>query len=148
MMANDAQPLAVQEVDVAQQLLAQQRVRPHQPQLGVVERTRLLEDVVRDRDLADVVQEEAVLDARVAEQRGLDRLRQLDRVPLHPLRVGRGSRVLRLEHPGERGHGLLVRAPEQRLAAALDLQQAAQVVRVAEQLLPRGRRRGRFERPR
>src|SRR3712207_6956450 len=53
------------------------------------------QDVVRDPDLADVVEQEAVLDARVREQRRLDRARELDRVPLHPLRVGAGAEVLR-----------------------------------------------------
>src|SRR3712207_7278341 len=46
---------------------------------------RLLEDPVGDPDLADVVKQEAVFRARVVEELWIDRARQLERAPLHPL---------------------------------------------------------------
>ena len=140
------QPVAVQEVDVDEQLLAEHRVRPHQLLLGDVERAALLQHVIRDADLADVVEQEAVLDARIVEQRRLDRLRQLDRVALDPLRVRRGAEILRLERARERSHRLAVRPLQELPAAALDLEQATQVVRVQQQLLVGLRRHAGAER--
>ena len=122
-------------------------MRPHQLLLGDVERAALLQHVVGDADLADVVEQEAVLDARIVEERRLDRLRQLDRVALDALRVRGGAEVLRLERAGERGHRLAVGPLQELPAAALDLEQAAQVVRVQQQLLVRLRRRAGAERP-
>ena len=145
--ADDAQPVAVQEVDVPEQLLSEHRVRAHQPQLRVVQRPALLEDVVRDPDLAHVVEQEPVLDARVHQELWLDRLRELDRVALYSLRVEAGAEVLGLERARERGDGLPVRPLQELLPAALDLEQAAQVVRVQQQLLVPGRGSRGPERP-
>ena len=117
-------------------------MRPHQPLLRVVERAALLQHVIGDADLADVVEEEAVLHARVVEQRRLDRFRQHDRVALHPLRMGRGAEVLRLERARECSHRLPVRPLQELLPAALDLEQPAQVVRIQQQLLVGRARRG------
>ena len=121
-------------------------MRPHQLLLGDVERAALLQHVIRDADLADVVEQEAVLHARIVEQRRLDRLRQLDRVALDPLRVRRGAEILRLERAGERSHRLAVRPLQELPATALDLEQTAQIVRVQQQLLVRFRRHAGAER--
>ncbi len=50
-----------QAADAVEHLLALDRVRLHQGPLGVVERAGLVDDRVRDVDLADVVQERAEL---------------------------------------------------------------------------------------
>ena len=55
-------------------------VRPHHAPLLPRQRARLLEDRVGDPDLADVVEQEAVLEARVVEQRGSSCARELGRV--------------------------------------------------------------------
>ena len=134
--ADDAEALALQERHAAEHLLAQERVRPHQPGLAVVQGPRLLEDAVGDPDLADVVEQEAVLGARVVDEVGAHRPRQLERVALHPLRVRARARVLGLERARERRDGLLVGVLEQDALAALDLEQVPEVAGVEEELLP------------
>ena len=111
------------------------RVRLDQAPLGDRERRGLLQDAVGDPDLADVVEQEAVLDARVVQQLGRAHRRELDRVALHALRVRARARVLRLERARERGDGVVVGGVEQRALLALDLEQVAKVARVEEQLL-------------
>jgi hypothetical protein len=58
--ADDAEPLALQERDTAEHLLAEEGVGPHQAGLALVQRAGLLENAVGNPDLADVVEEEAV----------------------------------------------------------------------------------------
>ena len=122
-------------------------MRPHEPRLPLVQRPGLLEDAVGDPDLADVVEEEAVLGARVVDQVRADLAGQLERVALDALGVGPRARVLRLERARQRGDGLLVGVLQQRPLTPLDLKQVAEVARVEEELLlvslPLGRERRR-----
>ncbi len=62
-----------------------------------VQRALLEQDLVRDPDLAHVVEQESVLDAFVFEKRRLEPAGELDRVALHALRVRAGAGVLRFE---------------------------------------------------
>src|SRR5206468_10035708 len=105
----------------------------HAPLLGC-ERSRLLEDAVGDPDLADVVEYETVLDADVVRERGLDSAREIERIALHTVRVGARSDVLGLECLRERADrgtvGLLHELP----LRPFELDDAAQVARVEEQL--------------
>ena len=64
-----------------------------------------MQDPVGDPDLADVVEQEPVLDARVGEERRVDRPRECARIALHALRVRAGAEVLPLERARERGDG-------------------------------------------
>ena len=59
--ARPAPTLAEQPADAVEHLLALDRVRLHERPLLVVERAGLVDDRVRDRDLADVVQQRAEL---------------------------------------------------------------------------------------
>ena len=97
---HDLEPLPVQQRNAAQQLLPEHRVRLEQPALRRRQRPLLLQDLVRDPDLSDVVEQEAVLHALILEQRRLEAPGELDRVLLHPLRVLAGPDVLRLEGAG------------------------------------------------
>ena len=145
-VAHDLQALALEQGDAAQKLLAEDRVGLKQTALRGRELAALLEDAVRDPDLADVVEQEAVLDALVLEQRGIEPRGELHRVALHSLGVRARVDVLRLERAGERRHCLAVGALDDRALAAFDLQQAAEVLRVQDQLLL-GRAGRRAERP-
>ena len=73
-------PEPVEDLDVGEHLLAEQGVRLHQPALRRRQRPGLLQDVVGNPDLADVVEEEAVLDARVVDQQRVDRGGEQERV--------------------------------------------------------------------
>ena len=150
MRADDLEPRAAQERDAAQELLAEHGVRLHQPALGRGQRPGLLQDPVRDPDLADVVEHEAVGDAFVLADLGCGDLRELDRVAAHALRVLAGPVILRLERAGERGHRLVVGVLEQPPVAALELEQVAEIAGVEQQLLVRlslagGPERGRVQ---
>ena len=103
-VAHDELGLA-EEVDVAQDLPADDRVALHQRALGLVERLGLEEDRVGDRDLADVVQQEAELDLRVVGQRQRRRARDLQAVGGDALGVLARVGVARLDGVGERAHG-------------------------------------------
>ena len=94
-----------------------------------------MQDSVGDPDLADVVEQEPVLEAGVVEQLRAVDLRELEGVADDPLGVLAGADVLGLERACESGHGLLVGGLDQRPLDALDLEQPAQVLRVEEQLL-------------
>ncbi len=72
MGADDSKPFSSQQGHVGEHPLAHQRVCLHQPPLVRIERPRLAKYAVRNPDLADVVEEEPVLRARVAEQFGRD----------------------------------------------------------------------------
>ena len=78
-------PSSLEERDAAEHLLAEHRVRLHQALLALVERLGLAQDVVGDADLAHVVEQEAVLRARVLQQARRDLAGELDRIALHPL---------------------------------------------------------------
>ena len=70
-----------------QDLDADRGMQLDQPTLGVIQRPELVEDLVGDADLADVVQEKPVLEARIVEQARLDHLGERDRVVLNALRM-------------------------------------------------------------
>ena len=125
--ADDPQPQALEEGDPAEHLLAEQRVRPHRAPLPIVERAGLLEDAVRDPDLADVMEQEAVLGARILHQLGADRPGQLERVALHALGVGAGACVLGFEGARQSRDGFLVGVLDEEPLAALELEQVAQI---------------------
>ncbi len=133
--ANDAQPVAVEEGDTAEHLLAEDGVRLHEPPLGLAQGTGLLENLVWNPDLAHVVEEESVRGALVRGERRLDALGQGDRVALHPLRVCSRARVLCLERARERRHSLLVRLLDEEPLSPLDLEEVAEVAGVEDQLL-------------
>src|ERR671937_370382 len=99
------------------------------PTISATASSQLPEDRLWDADLADVVQEKAVLETRVVEERRLDRARELGGVATDALGVLRGTRVLRIERGRERGHGLSVRMLQQRALASLDLQESLQILR-------------------
>jgi hypothetical protein len=139
---HDLEPLPVQQRNAAQQLLPEHRVRLEQPALRRRQRALLQEDLVRDPDLPHVVEQEAVLDALILEQRRLQSPRELDCVLLNALRVQAGAHVLRLEGARQRAHRLAIGPLDERPLPALDLEQAPQILRVQDQLLLRraGRR--------
>ena len=83
------------------------------------------------------MEQESVLGARVVDQCRVDRFRQLQGVPLHPLRVGSRARVLGLESSRESGDRLVVGVFDEMALAALDLEQMSEIARVEEQLLLR-----------
>ena len=74
MAAHDLEAFTGEERNPLQQLGADERVPLHHPLLVGAQRARLVEDRVGDPDLAEVVEEEAVLEARVVEQARLDGL--------------------------------------------------------------------------
>ena len=100
-----------------------------------LERPGLPQHVVGDPDLADVVQQEAVLDALVVEQGGIDDLRELRRVLRHAVGVRAGAEVLGLERAGEGRDRLLVGRLDEEPLASLELEEAAQILGVEEELL-------------
>jgi hypothetical protein len=110
-------------------------VRLHPPPLRLGQRPGLEENAVGDPDLADIVEQESILGARVVDQHGVDRLRQLERVALHPLRVGSRARVLGLKRGRESSNRLVVGAFDQVALATLDLEQMPEIARVEQQLL-------------
>ena len=132
---DDPQALAPEERNTAEQLLPEHCVRLHQPRLGIVQRRRFLQDAVGDADLADVVEQEAVLHALVPGERGVDRPRQLHRVALNALRMRPRSRVLRLEGARKCCDGLPVGLLEQEPLATLELEELPEVARVEKKLL-------------
>ena len=138
--AHDVEPLSLQERHVAEDLRADRRVLLDLLPLGAGERAALLQDLVGDADLADVVEQEAVLEAGVVEQRGVDSLGERQRVVLDALGVLSGLRILRLERVRERGDGLAVGVLQRAALRPLDLDDPAEVARVDEQLLGVGLR--------
>jgi hypothetical protein len=133
--ADDLDRVVLEEGDAAEHLRAEHGVRLHQAPLLVGERPGLAEHFVRDRDLADVVQQEAVLQRGLVGEHGVDRVRQLRRVALHAARVGAGTRVLPLQRARERRDGLGVGRLEQSALPALELDQMPQVAGVEQELL-------------
>jgi hypothetical protein len=133
--ADDLEPGALQEGDATEHLLAEHGVRLHQRPLLRAQRSGLLEDVVRDPDLADVVEEEAVFGAGVFHELAPERAGELDGVVLDALRVNGCPAVLGLERRRERGHRLSVALREQQALAALDLEEVPEIARVELELL-------------
>ena len=117
-VADDLQALALQQRDAAEHLLAQHRVRLHQAPLARRSAGPACGGSSSGiADLADVVEQEAVLRCRCRRRaRGSHLAGELHRVALHALRVLAGAGVLRLERGGERADGLAVGALEQHAA--------------------------------
>src|SRR6266542_1527948 len=91
---NDVQAFALEQDDAGEDLGADRGVELDQTALVRVQRPRLVQDLIRDPDLADVVQQEAVLEALVVEQARVDDLGERDRVVLDTLCVEARARVL------------------------------------------------------
>ena len=106
-----------------------------QTALGIRQRPGLVQDPVRDPDLADVVEQEAELEARVVEQARVDELRERQRVMLDALRMAARARILRLECICKRRDRLAVRMLQQATLPAFHLDDPAQVTGIDEQLL-------------
>ena len=70
--------------------LAENRVVPHRLPLACRQRARFEQDRIRDADLAQIVQEEAVLQLRIVEQVAVDRPCKLECEPRDPLGVATG----------------------------------------------------------
>ena len=110
-------------------------VRLHQALLRDRQLPRLEQHLVGDADLPDVVQQVAVLRARVVEQAGRDHRGQLARVALNALRVRARAGVLRLERRGERTDRLAVRVLDEQPLPALELEHVPEVAGVEDELL-------------
>jgi hypothetical protein len=134
-VADDGESFTLEEGDVGEDACAQRGVRFDDLALARRERPGLLQDLVWDPDLADVVEQEAVLEAGVGEQLRRGRAGEFGRVARDAQGVGGGAGVFGLEGAGERAEclpgGLLERAS----LAALGLEQGAQVARVEQQLV-------------
>src|SRR5207245_11136857 len=87
---------------------------------------------VRNPKLPDVMEEEAVLEAGVVEQDGIQGSRELDRVAMDAQRVEAGHRILGLESVGKGGCGLAVRLLEESSLGASDPDEATQDAGVDE----------------
>ena len=96
--ARSADAVALQERDAREHLLAEDRVRLHQLPLAARQRARLLQDRVRDPDLADVVEQEAVL-----ERSGRPRRARVDaRASARARSAGRAASARRCRCPSTR----------------------------------------------
>src|SRR5205807_3194935 len=82
----------------------------------------------------DVVQEEAVLEAGIVEERRVDRLRQGQGVLLDALCMAARVRILGLERLGERNDRLSVRMLEETPLSPLRLDKPTEIARIDEQL--------------
>src|SRR5213076_3384880 len=127
--------------DVFEDLEADQRMQLHLRALVLVERGRLVQDRVRDSDLADVVEQKAMLETRVFEQARLEDRSQLERVALHSERVQPGRRMARLERVGERRRRLRVCLSQEPTLATLALEQPNEIARIHQDLARVLRRR-------
>src|SRR5262249_53539892 len=132
-MAHDELALA-EEVDVAQDLRADHRVLGDQRVLLFGELGGLEEDRVGNRDLADVVQQEAELDLRRLLEREPDGPRELHSVGRDALGMLPGIRIARLDGIRESPNGRSVGPPQLLRAGALLFEHFAQVSRVTLQL--------------
>ena len=133
--ADHLQAFAVQQRDVAEQLGADHRMLLHEKQLRRAERSFLVEDRVRHPDLADVVQQEAVLEARIVEQARFERLGQLERVAMNAQRMPPRRLVSHFERVRQGGNRLAVGVLQQPPLCPLDLSEPAEVAGVREQLV-------------
>ena len=138
MRPDDLDACVLEEVDAADHLRAEHGVRLHQPPLGLAQRARLQQDLVRHADLADVVQKEAVLQRGIGGELRVEHGRKLDGVALNPLRVLARARVLRAERRRERRDGFTVRALQQSALGSLELDEVAEVACVEDELLLAG----------
>src|SRR5436190_21249565 len=133
--ADHLQAFAVQQRDVAEQLGADHRMLLHEKQLRGAQRSFLVEDRVRHPDLADVVQQEAVLEARIVEQARFERLGQLERVAMNAQRMPPRRLVSHFERVRQGGNRLAVGVLQQPPLCPLDLSEPAEVTGVREQLV-------------
>src|SRR4051794_10492241 len=115
------------------QLLADQRMLAQHAALVRRERFALVEDLVWDSDFADVVQQEAVLEARALEQARIELAGQLLGVADDSPRVLGGAEVLRGQGACERVDRLHVGDLDEVTLPALELEQSAQIARVEEE---------------
>src|SRR5204862_7290212 len=106
---HDIEAAALQQRDACQHVGAELRVRTHQRPLVACQGARLVERLVRNRDLAEIVQQKSVLEAWVLEYRRIDLLGKRDRVELDALRVMSRVRILGLERVSEGDDRLPVR---------------------------------------
>src|SRR6185503_21259978 len=97
MGADDLDPTALDERDVADEAVPDQRVLLDDAPLDAVERPRLEEDAVGDPDLPDVVEQEAPFDRRVVDQRWIELERQPRRIGADAAGMRVGLSVARLE---------------------------------------------------
>ena len=131
---------AREEIDPVHHLRTDHRMLRHQRAFALGQRPRLVEDRVRDRDLADVVQKKAELQLR-----HLGQPQPEGACDLHPIRgdslgVLAGVGVSCLDRIGEGPDGGRVGAPELLRLVALALERLAQVSGVALELSPLGGR--------
>ncbi len=131
---DDPKPLALKERDSREQLGADDRMPLDEMQLVLRQRAGLVHDPVGHPDLADVVKQEAILEARVVEKPTVDGLRQLERVALDTERVKARQRVFRLKRVGKSGHRLSIGMLEEPSLPPLDVDQAREVARIEEDL--------------
>jgi hypothetical protein len=106
--ADDRADLAHRPADAVQHPLAGDRVRAHQLPLGVVQRSRLVDDLLRDRHLADVMQERAELDVAALLGRELHPLRDGHRELDDVARVHAGVGVVGVDDLGEHHRGAAI----------------------------------------
>ena len=99
------------------------------------QRPTLPQNAVRDADLADVVEQEPILDALLVEQRRVDRACEIGRIHQHALRMRARADVLGLERRRQCADRLPVRVLEQRALPSLDLEKSAEILRVQLHLL-------------
>jgi hypothetical protein len=109
-------------------------VADHQPALVDGQRTRLVEDRVRDGDLADVVQEEAELDLRRVQAREAERPGDRDPIRRHPFGVLPRIGVASLHGVGESSHGRHVGARQLLGSGPLSLEGVAKIGGITLQL--------------
>src|SRR3954471_15903183 len=110
------------------------RVAAHQRPLRVRQRPRLLQDRVGHRELADVVQQEAVRELWVGGLLGRDLAGEQEADGVHALDVRAGVAVLRLDGGRERADSVEVRALELAGATQLATEALADVLGVGLEL--------------
>ena len=81
------------------------------------------------------MQQEPVLETGICDQGRVVRLCELEPVALNTAAVKTRRPVFRLECVGQSGHGLAIRVLEEPSLPSLDLDDAAQVARVDQELL-------------
>ena len=99
----------------------------HAPALACGQAAGLEQDPVGDADLADVVQKEAPLEARIVEKRRRDLEREPRRVARNPAGVAARPEVARLQRRREHCDGLRVGLGQKLVLAAADLDQPVQI---------------------
>ena len=134
-VADDPEPAALEERHAAEHLLAEDGVGLEEAPLRLGQRRRLVEDRSGIPILPTSWRRKPYSMLGSSNEPGLDRPGQLHRVALHPVRVGVRAQVLRLERRREGADGLAVGRLDEGALALLELEQPAEVLRVADQLL-------------